>query len=315
MNVHDSRTVADFQKFTFSGHMRSAVLKVIDENIKLGNADYACYWSLEMLCSGLVHSLWNQFFESAARHIHRAVPNVFIYLVEKYESFSPYEQQYNVLQMTEIRNNPDVRSLICEVAGTLALCRKQKPLAFPKIVPEHDFQQITIQEHLKAPSSNYGRSVALGEDPLEMYVPINELVYSLSPETQDSMRALYWTAWILKYTSQQKKEKRDVVCAYRGNEFVDDAFGRHPVWMLWSAVLQAGKNSPHIDALFKMYCLRWNIGKLKSKQLFLLAAITFVCEKIDMQTKVPHDAHTMGQLIGNIPNWILAILETKKTFS
>ena len=80
MDIHDPRTVADFQKFTFSGHLRSAVLKVIDENIKLGNADYTCYWSLEMLCSGLVHSLWTQFFESASKHIHRASPNVFLYL-------------------------------------------------------------------------------------------------------------------------------------------------------------------------------------------------------------------------------------------
>ena len=311
MNVHDSRTVADFQKFTFSGHLRSAVLKVIDENIKLGNADYACYWSLEMMCSGLVHSLWNQFFESAAKHIHRGVPNIFLYLVEKYEAFSPYEQQYSVLQMTEIRNNPDVRALICEVAATLALCRKQKPLAFPRIVPEHDFQQITIQEHLKAPSSNYGRTIIQDEDPLELYVTINELVYSLRPEAQDSMRALYWSAWILKYASQRKKEKQDVLCAHRGN----DEFGRHPVWMIWDAVLQAGKNSPYIDALYKMYCLRWKIGKLKSKQVFLLAAITFVCETIDIHTKVPHDPHAMGQLTGNIPQWILAIIETKKTFA
>jgi hypothetical protein len=304
--------------------LRSAVLKVIDENIKLGNADYTCYWSLEMLCSGLVHSLWTQFFESAARHIHRASPNVFLYLVQKYEVFSTYEQQYSTLQMTAIRNNPDVRNLICEVAATLALCRKQKPLTFPKIKPEHDFQQLTIQETLKAPSSEYGRSVALGEDPIELYIPLNELVYCLRPESRDIMRALYWSAWIMKYASVKKKEKQEIVCAYRGNQFIDDKFGRHPIWMIWTAVLEAAKISPqagllnpYIDALFKMYCLRWSAGNMKSKNLFLLSAITFVCESntLDIHTKVPHDIHMIHQVTSNIPQWILAIIQTKKTFA
>jgi hypothetical protein len=55
MNVIDSRSVVDFQKFTFSGHLRQHVYKVLNENVKLGHADYACYWALELLCSGLVH--------------------------------------------------------------------------------------------------------------------------------------------------------------------------------------------------------------------------------------------------------------------
>lgn len=325
MDVHDSRTVADFQKFTFSGHLRSAVLKVIDENIKLGNADYACYWSLEMLCSGLVHSLWGQFFESAGKHIHRAAPNVFLYLVQKYETFSTYEQQYSIVQMTNIRNNVDVRTLICEVAATLALCRKQKPLSFPKIKAEHDFQQITIEEMLKAPSSSYGRDIALGEDPLELYVPLNELVYCLRSETRDAMRALYWSAWILKYTAHKKKhEKQEVLCAYRQNQFIEDRFGRHPVWMIWSAVLNAARDSPqagmlnsYMDALFKMYCLRWAPGTMKSRNVFLLTAITLVCEAntLDIHTKVPSDIYTIQKVTSNIPQWILAIIETKKTFT
>ena len=324
MDIHDSRTVADFQKFTFSGHLRSAVLKVIDENIKLGNADYACYWSLEMMCSGLVHSLWSQFFDSAARHIHRASPNVFLYLVQKYETFSTYEQQYSVIQMTSIRNNSEVRNLICEVAATLALCRKQKILSFPKIKPEHDFQPLTIQETLKAPSSNYGREIALGEDPLELYVPLNELVYSLRPETRDMMRALYWCAWIMKYASQKKKEKQELLCAFRGNSFADSKFGRNPIWMIWNAVIksatispQAGLLNPYIDSIFKLYCLRWTPGNMKSRNIYILCAIAFICESttLDIHSKVPADIHTIHQVVGNIPQWILAIIETKKTFS
>jgi len=323
MDVHDSRTVADFQRFTFSGHLRNHVLKVIDENIKLGNADYTCYWSLEMLCSGLVHSLWNTFFESAARHIHRGAPNVFLYLVQKYETFSTYERQYGVLNMTDIRNNTDVRNLVCEVAASLALCRKQKPITFPKIKVEHDFHPLTIQEHLKAPSSSYARHIADGEDPLDLYVPLNELAYCLRPETRDAIRALYWTAWILKYVSQKKKEKVDILCAARPNSFTDDTFARHPIWLIWTTVLDAAKQSPqagllnpYMDAVFKLYCLRWKPAVMKSRNVFLSTAITFVCESttLDIHARVPSDIHTISNITMNIPQWILAIVQTKKTF-
>jgi hypothetical protein len=90
MDVVDNRTVLDFQKFTFSGHLRTHVYKVLDENIKLGHADYACYWTLELICSGLVHSYWNTIFLSSAIHLSRS-PNVFLYLVRMYERFAPIE--------------------------------------------------------------------------------------------------------------------------------------------------------------------------------------------------------------------------------
>jgi hypothetical protein len=69
MEVQDPRSVADFQKTTFCGHPRAHVRKVLIQNIGLGNADYACYWTLELLCSGLVHSIWDAFFEAAALSI------------------------------------------------------------------------------------------------------------------------------------------------------------------------------------------------------------------------------------------------------
>ena len=142
--VSDGRTVMDFQKFTFSGHLRTHVYKVLDENIKLGHADYAGYWTLELLCSGLVHSMWQTLFESSAKHINRAAPNVFLYLVQAYEKFAPYEGQYSLMAMTDMRNNIPVRQMVCEAAATVALTRKNKLMSLPTIKPEHDFQQVTI---------------------------------------------------------------------------------------------------------------------------------------------------------------------------
>lgn len=325
MDIYDTRTVLDFQKFTFSGHLRQHVYKVLDENIKLGHADYSCFWTLELLCSGLVHSMWETLFESAVKHINRGAPNSILYLVRMYEKFAPYESQYSIMNMADIRNNDDVRILICEAAASIALCRKNKLPTIPKIKPEHDFQHATIQENLKSPSANYARHLAKTDDPLELYIPFNELVYSLKPEVRDITRALYWASWMLKYVSRYKKEKKEVLpISFRPNQYVEDKHCRHVIWMLWTAVLDATANSPqagtlkpYIDSLYKIHCLRWTPTLLKSRLSFLVCAIQFICESttLDVHYSVPHDIVTVHRIIENIPQWIQAIIQTKKTFS
>jgi len=325
MDIYDSRTVLDFQKFTFSGHLRSHVYKVLDENIKLGHADYSCYWSLELICSGLTHSLWQTYFESAAKHINRGAPNVFLYLVRMYEKFATYESQYSVMGMTDIRNNSDVRTLICEVAASLAFCRKNKLPTVPKIKPEHDFQQTTITENLKSPSSNYARHLAKQKDPLELYIPLNELVYSMKTETRDIVKALYWIAWMLKYASKYKKQtKQELVCSPRSNDYVENKFFNHIIWLIWDAVFDAAKTSPqsgllsqYIDALYKIHCLRWSPSLLKQRLYFLVVAVQYVCESstLDIHYGVPQNISVVHEVVGNIPQWIQAIIQTQKTFS
>lgn len=325
MDVFDTRTVADFQKFTFSGHLRTHVYKVLDENIKLGHADYSCYWSLELICSGLTHSMWQVLFESAARHLNRGAPNAFLYLVRMYEKFSPYESQYNIMSMTDIRNNSDVRELVCEVAASLALCRKNKLPPLQKIKPEHDFQQITIQENLKSPSAHYGRHLAKKDDPLDIYIPFNELIFCLRPETRDITKALYWVSWILKYASRYKKEQKlDLKCNFRNNVYIEDKYCNHIIWMIWEAVQDTANRSPqagtlrqYIDCLYKLHCLRWTPALLKPRLCFLVVAIQFICESttLDIHYSVPHDMSVVQGVVSNIPQWISAIIQTQKTFS
>jgi hypothetical protein len=323
--ISDGRTVADFQRFTFSGHLRTHVYKVLEENIKLGHADYAGYWTLELLCSGLVHSMWQTLFESSAKHINRAAPNVFLYLVQAYEKFAPYQDQYSILAMTDMRNNIPVRNMVCEAASTVALTRKNKLPSLPTIKPEHDFQQVTITENLKAPSSNYVRHLIKEEDPLDLYVSLNELAYCLRPESRDFTRAIYWISWILKFSSVYKLTKKvQLDCAYRPNPYIQDANARHVIWMFWDIVQSASRSSPqagvlapYIDALYKLHCLRWTPSVLKSRMCFLVCACLFICESntLDIHYPVPQDIMTVKGIVENIPEWINSIIQTQKTFS
>lgn len=319
MEIVDTRTVADFQTTTFCGHTRARVIKVIHENIQKGNADYACYWSLELLCSGLVHTLWMAFFDAAAQHINRAQPNVFLYLEKAYEKYAPIEHTYPVVQMTQIRNNLDVRRLSCEVAATLALCRKNKLPSLPTIKPTHDFDPLTIQESLKAPSTMYGRLVLRRDDPLPVVTPLNEFCYALRSDVRDAVKALYWMSWVYAYCREHKKQTKEVlVFADRSDEYVPTAHGRHGVWVFWEAVRKQAlpATRPYVDALFRMYCLRWSPSDAKARQSLLSTAVLLVCEGMTLDTTpVNAESLTVATVLSGIPAWLDAIQRMRQSFS
>lgn len=319
MDVVDERTVLDFQKTTFCGHPRPAVSKFLLQNIQLGHADYACYWSLELLCSGLVHTLWMALFEAAALHVNRANPNVFVYLAKAYETYAPLEGAYSATEMTKLRNHPDARRMVCEAAAVVALCRKNKLPSLPTIKPSHDFDSVTLQESLRAPSTLYGKLVLRRDDPLSMAIPMNELCYCLRPDVRDAARCLYWTAWIYAYCREHKKQTKSALTfADRSDEFVGHDHSRHVVWMLWDAVRkQMQPNArPYVDVLYKMYCLRWSPSDAKSRQSLLSAAMLLVCEGTTLDTTpVLGETLQVSQVLNGIPGWIDAIVKTRQSFS
>lgn len=319
MDIVDSRTVLDFQKTTFCGHVRAHVIKVLLQNIQLGHADYACYWALELLCSGLVHTLWMALFQGAALHVNRAQPNVFLYLAQTYEKYAPIESQFHIQDMTSIRNHPDVRRIVCEAAATIALCRKNKLPSLPTIKPAHDFDPVTIQESLKAPSAIFGKLLLKRDDPMPAAVPINEFMYSIRQDVRDVNKALYWMAWMYAYCRRHKKStKQTLLFANRSDEFVPVQHGNHVVWIFWTAIRnQTQPNArEYVDTLYKMYCLRWSPSNAKERQPLLTTAVLMVCEGMSLDTTtVSGQTIAVSNVLNGIPAWIDAIQRMQKSFS
>lgn len=319
MEITDPRTVVDFQKTTFCGHVRSHVVRVLLQNVQLGHADYSCYWTLELLCSGLVHTLWMSLFEAAALHVNRAQPNVFVYLATLYEAYAPLEANYTPLDMTRIRNNPDVRRMVCEAAATISLCRKNKLPSLPTLKPAHDFDAITIQESLKAPSAIFGKVFLRRDDPISMAIPTNEFAYALRPDVRDTTRALYWLSWMYTYCREHKKQtKQALTFADRSDEFVSAANARHVAWLPWDILRKQAlpATKPYIETLFKMYCLRWSPSDAKQRQPLMTTAVLLVCEGMSVDT-TPVSGQTLAvsNVLNGIPAWIDAILRMRQSFS
>ena len=317
MEISDTRTIVDFQKTTFCGHPRAHVRKVLIQSIGLGHADYACYWTLELLASGLVHTLWDAFFEAAALSTNRAQPNVFLFLAATYERYAPIENGFSVQTMTDIRNHPDARHILCDTAATLALCRKNKLPSLPTIKPTHDFDPVTIQETVKAPSILFGKIVTRPADPMTVSLPINEFCYCLRPDVRDSTRALYWISWILTYCREHKKQTKTVLLfANRNDEYVSGSHGTHPVWVFWDAVRKlAGPHAKtYVETLYKIHSLRWSPSE-KWRQSLLIAAVLVCCESNVDTSPVTGNTEATSKVLMGIPGWIDAILRMQKSLS
>lgn len=319
MEITDARSVVDFQKTTFCGHIRSHVTKVLLQNIQLGHADYTCYWSLELLCSGLVHTLWMTLFEGAALHVNRANPNVFLYLANAYERYAPIEANYSLRDMTTIRNNMDVRESVCTAGAVVSLCRKNKLPSLPTMKPAHDFDPVTIQESLKAPSVLYGKMVLRRDDPMTVAVPINEFVYCIRQDVRDTTRALYWMAWVYAFAREHKKQtKQPLLFANRSDEYVSIAHGNHVVWLFWDAIHKQAQPvaRQYIDVLYRMYCLRWSPTDAKARQTLLTTATVLVCEGTTLDTTpVSGETLAVANVLNGIPAWLDAIARMQKSFS
>jgi len=267
----------------------------------------------------LVHTLWMTLFEGAALHVNRAQPNVFLYLANAYEKYAPIEGQYSLRDMTSIRNNMDVREMVCKAAAVVALCRKNKLPSLPTIKPQHDFDPVTIQESLKAPSTLYGKLVLRRDDPLTVAVPINEFVYCLRQDIRDVTRALYWMAWVYAFAREHKKQtKQPLIFANRSDEHVSVAHGIHVAWIFWDAIRKQAQPvaRQYIDVLYRMYCLRWSPTDAKPRQALVTTAILLVCEGVTLDTTpVSSESLPVANVLNGIPAWLDAIVRTQKSFT
>jgi hypothetical protein len=258
-------------------------------------------------------------FEGAALHINRAQPSVFLYLANAYEKYAPIEANYSLRDMTAIRNNMEVREMVCKAAAVVSMCRKNKLPSLPTIKPAHDFDPVTIQESLKAPSTLYGKLVLRRDDPMTVAVPMNEFVYCLRQDVRDTARALYWMAWVYAFAREHKKQtKQPLIFANRTDEYVSVAHGNHVAWLFWDAIQKQAQPiaRQYIEVLYRMYCLRWSPTDAKSRQALVTTAIVLVCEGTTLDTTpVSGESLAVANVLNGIPAWLDAITRMQKSFS
>jgi hypothetical protein len=88
--------------------------------------------------------------------------------------------------------------------------------------------------------------------------------------------------------------------------------------MFWEAVRKQAlpQTRPYVDALRRMYSIRWSPSDAKARQSLLTAAILLVCEGVTLDTTpVTSETLAVAKVLEGIPGWLNAIQQTSQSFS
>lgn len=308
--IEDIRTEKEFAGITFSGYKTTAVKTQLSKSLVSGDIESAQYWAAELLCAGHVMIIWEVCFLICSRYIHRANPRIISYIAVKLGRFRRLARAGEFKADLEMRNHADIRGIFAEMIAVICLSPKQHSLDNVSIKPA-DFKGETIALRSRAPNTLYAdRVFRHGEgagdstarpatasasslsrqigDPPQIYVALNEFMYSISEEGLNLQMACFWAEWICDLEAQSRKRKLSLSILPRTNAPVEDKYMDDPVWILWEGIfdtIQRRGNTKERETLHKLahdilsiYSLRFTPSIKKRRRFLLYMLISYVVE-------------------------------------
>ena len=104
-----------------------------------------------------------------------------------------------------------------------------------------------MSEKFKAPNVTYIEEILREDDPKELIIPINELIFNLI--SKNIISVYYWYEWIIEYENICNKKKKKCLCENRS--FAPSGNTHDIIWIIWDILFYY--SDPNI--LDKKYCI------------------------------------------------------------
>lgn len=226
-SINDIRT--DFKNITFSKYQKSKAKTELINSIYYNKIENACYWSAEFICAGHYLDLWDIIILYITKYIHHGNPKLSIYIAMRYNNFTSIIQNGYSNNILVLRNNNKIRKLFAEIICVLSYSTKKHIYQTVKLNKNTEFDLTSMSDKFNAPNINYVDNILKDDDPKELIIPINELVYNLS--IKNIIDTYYWLEWVLEYENICIKKKKKCLCqarTYAPNNFHNDI-----IWIIW----------------------------------------------------------------------------------
>ena len=227
-DVRDSFKNITFSKFQKSKARSELIKSLCDEKI-----ENACYWSAEFICSGHYLELWDIILYFVYKYIHNGNPKLALYLNMRYNNFETIINNGYGQNILVLRNNDKIRRLFCEIICVLCYSLKKNVICEIKLDKHESFDIASMSERFKAPNVSYIEYILKDDDPKELIIPINELVYNLI--NKNIINVYYWLEWIIEYENICKKKKKK--CACENRSFAPKGSTHDIIWIIWDILL------------------------------------------------------------------------------
>ena len=289
--INDRRTQDEFRSITFSQYSRSKVKKILLESLIKGEIEPACYWSAELISSGLFQDIWEIIILYASRYIYVSNPRLPLYIDLRFENFKDIINNSFSENILKSRNNEKIRKLFAELMSILCFSRKRHAFQSLNIKDKEEFNIVKLTTKLKAPKINYSENSFSKEDPRELLICINEFAYHISKDSKDIIQACYWIEWLIEYENICKNKKIKCQCERRTFANVDNKYQMEIIWIIWDAILcESEKRDKTIQKIIKsllnLFCIKYTSGCKKRRKYILYFACNLLTEKVDISIPI-----------------------------
>ena len=225
--IDDVRT--EFKNITFSKFQKSKAKQELIKCIYDNKIENANYWTAEFICAGHYLDLWEIIILYATRYIHSGNPKLPIYLNMRFDNFSSIINTGYTNDMLILRNNSKIRNLFSEIICILCYSTKKQTYQQIKLNKLEEFDLINLSSKFKAPNVSFVETIFKDDDPTELLIPVNELIYSIT--TGNMIDACYWYEWIIEYENICKKKKKQCICQARS--YAPEGSYNDIIWIIW----------------------------------------------------------------------------------
>lgn len=314
--IDDVREIKDFKKITFSNFKKSQVNKEFLKALIDGKTEKMFYWCTELICSGHFLDLWENIILYMCKYIHIGNPKIPIYINDRMTKFKDIINSSDCSEL-ELRNNINIRKILFEVISVLFF--SQKKYSFYNIKIEDSYFDIqNLSSKLKAPNTNYCKKIFKENDPIDLFISVNELCFHLSNDSNNSYLSLFWIEWIIKYIKNLKKKKEICLIEKRNISNIDDKYLCYPVWLIWDCIIYYANNKSKIintiiDSLFKIYCLKFS-NTTKTKRVYTIYfAVYILTENVDLNKVIISDKNKkdIDNILNNIDMFFNQVKENE----
>lgn len=318
--INDIRTIGDFHISSFSKYKKTEVSKMLLKSLIDKKTENACYWSVEMICSGMYLELWNSIIKFISKYIYIANPQLPKYISKRIDDFKIIIKSGYTDNELNMRNDLKIRNLFAELIGVCISSKRKNPLTEIKLNND-DFTLHNISTKFLATDTSFAEKIYTKDDPKETFMAFNEFAFNISNSNKNTLMSCYWIEWIIEYERICKKNKVKCICQRRIFPKIDDKYQMSIIWILWEIILDESKLRGNYylsinKSLLDIFCIKYSTSNNKKYKLLLYYAVYILCENIDTSLSFITDKKIIRLLVDNIDKFykqIKTIEQSPKT--